>query len=170
VRTYQWHHTGEDVVSTKVNGELVALTKWEFASQIGGCAVSHTKNGEPVLFVTQPGGKYHKLRFDQDFKVEEALETQTTLENVMDPHVALEIIALPQKKTRDGHGGRFVVAGLDGTLALLQQDQITWKLQVGFLHYPNFDRAASNANFDSLIVTSLASKEWTSMGMASTRF
>ena len=81
VRTYQWRK------SSVKDGELMALSKWEFADQVGSFAMCQ-RNGEPQLLVTQSDGILLKRKDEDHFRMTSILESQI---EEMPPEVATDL-------------------------------------------------------------------------------
>ena len=82
VRTYQWRKSSKE-------GELMALSKWEFADQVGSFAMCQ-RNGEPHLLVTQSDGILMKPKDEDHFQMTNILEQQF-FEKEMPPEVATDL-------------------------------------------------------------------------------
>ena len=80
VRTYQWRKSTKD-------GELMALSKWEFADQVGSFAMCQ-RDGEPQLLVTQSDGILLKRKDEDHFRMTPILES---LIEEMPPEVATDL-------------------------------------------------------------------------------
>ncbi|CAN7986532.1 unnamed protein product [Ixodes hexagonus] len=148
VRTYQWVCFSEG----SSEGKLVGLHKWEFANQVGTISLNGTEGGGLALLVAQPGGTYTKLDFGAlgpkdrsscyivtfvpPTPSEEAVQVtpqhhKLDSSHMRNPNVSSAILG-GVRGTRDGHPTDALVAlaTLDGTLMLVDGDNILWSLQV----------------------------------------
>lgn len=144
VRTYQWISFSEN--GSENQGKLVGLQKWEFANQVGTISLNTTEDGGLALLVAQPGGTYTKLDFGNGALTSD-LSTDGTLNadvlqiapqhhklgssHMRNPNVSSAIIG-GIHGTRDGVpiDSLMALATLDGTLMLVDGDNILWSLQV----------------------------------------
>ncbi|XP_013793831.1 KICSTOR complex protein ITFG2-like [Limulus polyphemus] len=144
LRTYRWvklpHSSSSDF-----KGKLVGLHKWEFPNQIGGISINTTPEGSTFLLAAQPGGSYVKLECSASLldTADENLENSSIASKLtpechplascrtQNPSISCEIIG-GVCGTRDGQHvtSLLSIATLDGTLMLVDQDEILWALQV----------------------------------------
>ncbi|KAJ9600117.1 hypothetical protein L9F63_009593 [Diploptera punctata] len=138
VRSYRWVPDSNQPGA----GKLVGLHKWECANQIGSVTLNHLPSGEPCLLVAQPGGTLMKIRCHINEEVDstdaddEQLPTSVeyhplTCSRMRNPNVSTEI----QGEIRTGNSDpntspRYAVATLDGTLMLVQDENVLWSMQV----------------------------------------
>uniref|UniRef100_A0A131XZF9 Putative integrin alpha repeat domain-containing protein n=1 Tax=Ixodes ricinus TaxID=34613 RepID=A0A131XZF9_IXORI len=133
VRTYQWTCFSEN----GSEGKLVGLQKWEFANQVGTISLSATQAGGLALLVAQPGGTYTKLDFGSSTPDSgEAAQVcpqhhKLDSSHMRNPNVSSAILG-GVRGTRDGRltDSLMALATLDGTLMLVDGDNILWSLQV----------------------------------------
>lgn len=124
VRIYQWHHTG-DLLSHKVQGELVPLNKWEFASQVGGCALNRESDGSTVLLVAQQEGPFLKVPLGDKSK---CVEYEALPDIRVDQDVSSEIIG-QLSNSNQGSSEAFAVATLNGALMLVKEERVVWSIK-----------------------------------------
>lgn len=149
VRTYQWSSLYENGAESQ--GKLVGLHKWEFASQVGNISLNSTPGGSLAILVAQPGGTYIKLDFGalscrnssptdgaaSMAAADEALLSvapqhfKLGLSHMRNPNVS-SVVAGGVKGSGTGEptGSLMALATLDGTLMLVDGDNILWSLQV----------------------------------------
>lgn len=133
VRTYQWTCFSEN----GSEGKLVGLQKWEFANQVGTISLSANQAGGLALLVAQPGGTYTKLDFGSSTQDSgEAAQVcpqhhKLDSSHMRNPNVSSAILG-GVRGTRDGRltDSLMALATLDGTLMLVDGDNILWSLQV----------------------------------------
>ncbi|KAK8787224.1 hypothetical protein V5799_022999 [Amblyomma americanum] len=154
VRTYQWSSLFENGAESQ--GKLVGLHKWEFANQVGNISINNTPGDALAILVAQPGGTYIKLDFGASgghttngtasnggtaatATAEEALMSvgpqhhKLGLSHMRNPNVSSVITGSIRGTTRDGGepvDSLMALATLDGTLMLVDGDNILWSLQV----------------------------------------
>uniref|UniRef100_A0A6G1SIA3 Integrin-alpha FG-GAP repeat-containing protein 2 n=1 Tax=Aceria tosichella TaxID=561515 RepID=A0A6G1SIA3_9ACAR len=154
LRTYKWIKIGPSE-----QGKFVGLYKWEFADQIGSVSLNPSRHENcKDIVVAQPGGTYAKLEcFDKkpisssrsnshhseggDPGDRDEVRTdyvnkltpeyhQLALSQMRNHHVSTEVLG----NIQDGKGSKscdlIVIATLDGTLMLVNKDEILWSLQV----------------------------------------
>lgn len=152
VRTYQWSSLYENGAESQ--GKLVGLHKWEFANQVGNISLNSTLEGSLAILVAQPGGTYIKLDFGalnsrngsptdgttpSMAAADEALLSvapqhfKLGLSHMRNPNVS-SVVAGGVKGSGDTGepptGSLMALATLDGTLMLVDGDNILWSLQV----------------------------------------
>lgn len=127
VRTYQFRKFASVDEDSNLGGELSALKKWEFGELIGGAGVLRSAD-ELYLLVTQPGGVYHKINLKMQQFQNNALDTINLLEEEMMPEASPELIT--ELKNTDRYDSQFVLAGSDGTVALMKSDSLIWSKKV----------------------------------------
>ncbi|KAM7287010.1 KICSTOR complex protein ITFG2 isoform X3 [Ixodes scapularis] len=133
VRTYQW----TCFLENGSEGKLVGLQKWEFANQVGTISLSANQAGGLALLVAQPGGTYTKLDFGSSTPDSgEAAQVcpqhhKLDSSHMRNPNVSSAILG-GVRGTRDGRltDSLMALATLDGTLMLVDGDNILWSLQV----------------------------------------
>lgn len=134
VRTYQWMCFSDN----SSEGKLVGLQKWEFANQVGTISLNTTEGGGLALLVAQPGGTYTKLDFGTTGPSESGEAVQVCPQHhkldsshMRNPNVSSAILG-GVRGTRDGRltNSLMALATLDGTLMLVDGDNILWALQV----------------------------------------
>ncbi|XP_067007685.2 KICSTOR complex protein ITFG2 [Anabrus simplex] len=143
VRSYRWvRQDGEG--SRPDLGKLVGLNKWECASQIGTVTIHHSPEGSTSLLVAQPGGTLMKIHchYPATGEIEESYSEELTstsidyhplsLSHMRNPNVSTEIVGdvRPPDNAKEGSTMRYAVATLDGTLMLVQNEDILWSIQV----------------------------------------
>ncbi|GLH05277.1 Uncharacterized protein GBIM_10917 [Gryllus bimaculatus] len=152
VRSYRWEceeitSTGNIASGSKGNigspsypGKLRGLNKWEFASQIGSVTINHNADGTPCLLVAQPGGTFMKIRCPEPGTKDTGDLAPSYIDyhplsqcHMRNPNVSTEILGdiEPPASLRKGERGmRYAVATLDGTLMLVEDEEILWSIQV----------------------------------------
>ena len=160
VRSYRWCWMGDQIMrevlpaSKKINvgslggrGALVCLNKWEFAHQLGAVTLNHQADGKPSLLVAQPGGTFMKIRCYLDSEKTEFTDLESSgstrsfgeasvdyhplcINSMRNPNVSSEILGDIETGHKEEKGSPFAVATLDGTLMLVQNDDILWSYQV----------------------------------------
>ncbi|XP_076328664.1 KICSTOR complex protein ITFG2-like isoform X2 [Tachypleus tridentatus] len=144
LRTYRWVRQPHSSTSD-FKGKLVGLHKWEFPNQIGGISINTTPEGSTCILAAQPGGSYVKLECSASLldTADENLEKSSLASKLtpeshplascrtQNPSISCEIIG-GVCGTRDGQNvtSLLAIATLDGTLMLVDQDEILWALQV----------------------------------------
>ena len=147
VRTYRCVH-----VSDKI--KLVGIHKWEFIDQIGTltlnpCPVAHNEHRDLKahnILVAQPGGTYAKLEcWDRHMVVtsEDVLNNsqlskltpeyhELSISQMRNPNISTEILGGISGRNRKGEmtDSLIALATLDGTLMLVDGEDILWSLQV----------------------------------------
>jgi len=134
VRTYQW-----------TKNKLLGLNKWEFANQIGAVAINDMANKSPSLLVAHPGGTFIRLKCKpQEHMEEQASEEYGELLSQMsidyhpltyhmrNPNASTEIVGNISQgidMCDENKGSVYAVATLDGTLMLVQDEQILWSIK-----------------------------------------
>jgi len=113
VRTYQWRKSSKE-------GELMALSKWEFADQVGSFAMCQ-RNGEPHLLVTQSDGILMKPKDEDHFQMTNILEQQF-FEKEMPPEVATDLRV-------NGKPTPSLVVASGNTVYYLHDDKVIWKCE-----------------------------------------
>lgn len=118
VRSYRWVEGG---------GQLLGLNKWECANQIGAVSSHHSGDaGLPCLLVAQPGGTFMKIRHGAEVEYH-----PLSLSHLCNPNVSTEIVGdVEPPRTSHSLARRYAVATLDGTLMLVQDENILWSIQV----------------------------------------
>jgi len=111
VRTYQWRKSSKE-------GELMALSKWEFADQVGSFAMCQ-RNGEPHLLVTQSDGILLKRKNEDHFQMTSILES---LIEEMPPEVACDFMV-------DGKPTDSLVVATGNVVYYLRDDEVIWKCE-----------------------------------------
>ncbi|XP_023242288.1 KICSTOR complex protein ITFG2-like isoform X2 [Centruroides sculpturatus] len=145
LRTYRWARIPQSSNTIEEPlGKLVGLHKWEFATQIGSISLNPVVEGCPDVIVAQPGGAY--IRLDCTFPENEEIseDEKVTLVSKLTPehhplalsrirnsNVSTEIVG-GIKGIRENHvtDNLIAVATLDGTLMLVDGDNILWSIQV----------------------------------------
>jgi len=134
VRSYQW-----------TKNKLLGLNKWEFANQIGAVAINDMANKSPSLLVAHPGGTFIRLKCKpQEHMGEQANEEHGELLSQMsidyhpltshmrNPNASTEIVGNIDQGVDvydESKGSVYAVATLDGTLMLVQDEQILWSVK-----------------------------------------
>jgi len=134
VRSYRWTRVLQ-FTHTKSGGRLVAQNKWEFAYQIGSVTLNTNQDGTVSLMVSQPGGTYiqlncynNKSNNDEASRLEYHSLSSTKMRN---SNVSTEIVGnIRRCGSEESKRTLYAVATLDGTLMLLDEEQILWSLQV----------------------------------------
>ncbi|XP_049787294.1 KICSTOR complex protein ITFG2-like [Schistocerca cancellata] len=146
VRSYRWIVQNADM-SNPENGKLLCLNKWECTNQIGTVTLHHYgEDGAPCLLVAQPGGTYMKIscliRESEDAANidSEDLLTSSLVDyhplassHMRNPNVSTEIVGdiePPEVAKKSPKTKRYAVATLDGTLMLVEDEEILWSIQV----------------------------------------
>lgn len=145
LRTYRWARIPQSSnTAEEPLGKLVGLHKWEFATQIGSISLNPVVEGCPDVLVAQPGGAYIRLDCtfpeNEDISEEEkvTLVSKLTpehhplaLSRIRNPNISTEIVG-GIKGIRNNHvvDNLIAVATLDGTLMLVDGDNILWSIQV----------------------------------------
>lgn len=136
VRTYQWTY-----------GKLLGLNKWEFANQIGTVTINDMASRTPSLLVAHPGGTFIRLKCKPPENATEQLKEEQgellskmsidyhplAYSHMRNPNVSTEILGNISQGAAAADGSRgalYAVATLDGTLMLVQDEQILWSIQV----------------------------------------
>uniref|UniRef100_A0A1B6DEV0 Integrin-alpha FG-GAP repeat-containing protein 2 n=1 Tax=Clastoptera arizonana TaxID=38151 RepID=A0A1B6DEV0_9HEMI len=141
VRSYRWQ-----IQSKLTGGTLVCLNKWECANQIGSLTLNYDANGLPCLLIAQPGGTFMRIRpilskelmekeenrfkrNENEMKVDYHLLSLSRMRN---PNILTEIVGnINQGVTRSkNRGSPYAVTTLDGTLMMVQDEEIIWSIQV----------------------------------------
>lgn len=142
LRTYRWVKISQGSV---VKGKLVGLHKWEFADQIGSISLNPTNEGGPCVLVAQPGGTYINFQcpvVQASEKDEEVVDSTViskltpkhhplALSRMRNPNISSEILGgIRGVRNKNPTSSLIAIATLDGTLMLLDGDEILWSLQV----------------------------------------
>nr|CAD7257567.1 unnamed protein product [Timema shepardi] len=145
VRSYRWIHDSPDD-DGQVSGKLVGLNKWECANQIGTVTLNYSPDGTPCLLVSQPGGTFMKISCCSEIK-DDTTDNVSTKDlavtsvdyhpllssRMRNPNVSTEILGCirpPGAAKDDRTNMRYAVATLDGTLMLVQGQDVLWSMQV----------------------------------------
>nr|CAD7427221.1 unnamed protein product [Timema monikensis] len=145
VRSYRWIHDSPDD-DGQVSGKLVGLNKWECANQIGTVTLNYSPDGTPCLLVSQPGGTFMKISCCSEIKDDTTDNVSTEdlgvtsvdyhpllSSRMRNPNVSTEILGCirpPGAAKEDRTTMRYAVATLDGTLMLVQGQDVLWSMQV----------------------------------------
>lgn len=149
VRTYRWADLSNHGTTTSdPKGKLVGIHKWEFANQIGSISINSTPEGKSSILVAQPGGTYIRLQCtgslsdsDDEGEKNSSFITKLTPEyhglassRMRNPNISSEIMGGIKGVTGKGEptSSLLAVATLDGTLMLVDGDEIIWSLQVDY--------------------------------------
>jgi len=137
VRTYQWRK------SSVKDGELMALSKWEFADQVGSFAMCQ-RNGEPQLLVTQSDGILLKRKDEDHFRMTSILESQI---EEMPPEVATDL-KLNGKPTPS------LVVATGNTVYYLCDDKVIWQCEFDNYLFGLSKLDVNNDGTDEVVVVS----------------
>lgn len=146
VRAFRWQtFVCEKDGESSTYAKLVLLQTWVLPAQIGSLSLSRHSDNFPKLVVSQPGCNYAELSCDwvsrSKFKepseeIKPVIHHPITNKRARNANISTEIIANVSKgdeKTQiSDHLGsdRFAMCTLDGTLMLIEEDQILWSLLV----------------------------------------
>ncbi|XP_063232769.1 KICSTOR complex protein ITFG2-like [Bacillus rossius redtenbacheri] len=141
VRCYRWlAEQAEGPGDRPVCGRLVGLHKWECANQIGTVTLNYSADGRPCLLVAQPGGTFLKIRCNvasaentDDLASTSVDYHPLTSSRMRNPNVSTGVLGCirpPGVKEDDKTCMRYAVATLDGTLMLVQNEEVLWSIQV----------------------------------------
>ncbi|XP_015928264.1 KICSTOR complex protein ITFG2 [Parasteatoda tepidariorum] len=140
LRTYRWVKLGQG--PNDLSGKLVGLHKLELADQIGSISLNPSNNGSPFILVAQSGGTYmHFQCLLENDEIDEngpdSLKLTTPVHHALassrmrNPNISSEILGgicgVRNGKPTDS---LIAVATLDGTLMLVDGDEILWSFQV----------------------------------------
>ncbi|GIY61401.1 KICSTOR complex protein ITFG2 [Caerostris darwini] len=140
LRTYRWVRINQD--PNDFSGKLVGLHKLELADQIGSISLNPSSNGTPVILVAQSGGTYINFQCcdEQDDSVDcEVPGSKLTTpvhhplasSRMRNPNISSEILGgLQGSVCGKPCDSLIAVATLDGTLMLVNGDEILWSFQV----------------------------------------
>ncbi|GIX87663.1 KICSTOR complex protein ITFG2 [Caerostris extrusa] len=144
LRTYRWVRINQD--PNDFSGKLVGLHKLELADQIGSISLNPSSNGTPVILVAQSGGTYINFQCcdEQDDSVDCVLfdlvpgsKLTTPVHHPLassrmrNPNISSEILGgLQGSVCGKPCDSLIAVATLDGTLMLVNGDEILWSFQV----------------------------------------
>lgn len=135
VRSYRWVADSDE----PGRGKLIGLHKWECANQIGTVTLNRSLDGTTSLLVAQPGGTLMKIRChtseEEDTVNSEVLAATSveyhTLSRMLNPNVSTEIQGGIKMGDADSSlSPLYAIATLDGTLMLVQDENIVWSIQV----------------------------------------
>ncbi|XP_069677567.1 KICSTOR complex protein ITFG2-like isoform X1 [Periplaneta americana] len=137
VRSYRWVPDSNEPGS----GKLIGLHKWECANQIGTVTLNHLPDGTPCLLVAQPGGTLMKIRCHSNEEMDPTnseMLAPTSVEyhplscsRMRNPNVSTEIQGgIKMGSTDTSASSLYAVATLDGTLMLVQDENVVWSIQV----------------------------------------
>lgn len=138
VRTFRWQSSGEN--DSPFAGRLILVQKWQLAGQIGSISVSQSQDGTPELLVSQPGRTYVTL---QSQSAQRADATPTDSDDSKPSFVfhplghnrvrnkdVLTVIVGGIQRGGGSSATYHALASLDGSMVLVEEDNILWSLQV----------------------------------------
>ncbi|KFM79628.1 Integrin-alpha FG-GAP repeat-containing protein 2, partial [Stegodyphus mimosarum] len=140
LRTYRWVRINQN--PNDFTGKLVGLHKLELADQISSISLNPSTEGSPYILIAQSGGTYiHFQCCDEQAgefsdgssgsKLTTPIHHPLASSRMRNPNISSEILG-GIRGTRNGEtkDSLIAVATLDGTLMLVDGDDILWSFQV----------------------------------------
>ncbi|KAK7486416.1 hypothetical protein BaRGS_00022340 [Batillaria attramentaria] len=139
VRTFRWQTTGES--DAPFSGRLLLVDKWQLAGQIGAISMNQSPDGSPELLVSQPGRTYVTLLPHTSQRLD---VTPTESDESKSPSFVFHPLGHNRVRNKEvltvivggiQRGGGctatyHALASLDGSMVLVENDNILWSLQV----------------------------------------